>query len=489
MRRALSVFLFVGLAILSTKSFAGNCDKPWKGNLSDSKNKYEFRFQVTGIADTVVKLAFHKGENKLLVDSAVVDCKGRFVFTGQNRLPGGIYLLVIPGHPYFEFILNEDSKIYMEADTSDFMKTMKIEGSPENVKFYEYLSYTTPLRKDLAEKSNEYTALKDSLPERAEVLKQEAIALNDDLNSYLKELIEKEKGTFLSALLKGMEPIENIVPSCEVLGVAQEDCQKARFNWYKDHFFDNIDLSDERFVRTPILQPKIERYIEQLTVQAPDSIIKSADYLIAQTGDMYECFKNMLISITQKYEKSQVMCIDEVTYHLYKTYFLDSNRVDWISKETREKIEKEVWKIHYNICGKKSYPLNIADTAGVMHNLHSITNEYTLVVFWSATCGHCKKTMPKLHEKYIGDWKEKFDLEIYTVHIDDNDKALKDFIKKHNLSWITVNDPDDKSHFRQAYNIYSTPVFYLLDKDKKIIAKRIDIETTEKILTDLYSKK
>ena len=469
-------------------NFTG-CTSPWLNDF-DRSNAYELRFKVDGLADTVVKLAYHKGENKLLVDSAFVDCKGRFTFKGNKRLPGGIYLVVIPNQPYFEFLINKDYFMTFTTDTLGMMKNMQIEGSKENESFYKYLNQTTPLRKKLDELSKEYAKLKDSIPEQAEPIKAEAIALNTQLNKSLDSIIVAEKGTFVSAILKGMEPIENAVPLFTEIE-DKDERQKARFNWYKEHYFDYVSLSDERFVRTPILQPKIEKYIESLTVQVPDSINKAADKLIAQTGDCYECFKNMVITITQKYEKSQIMCIDQVTYHMYKTYFLDSNRVDWISKETRDKIEKEVWKIHYNICGKTSYPLNVPDTAGVMHNLHSLKNEHVLVVFWSATCGHCKKTMPKLHKKYIEEWKAKnnWDIEIFTVHIDDNDKALKAFVKEHKLSWITTNDPDDTSHFRQAYNIYSTPVFYLLDKDKKIIAKRIDIETTEKILEDFYSKK
>ena len=108
------------------------CPSLWTNTFEKSTNGYEFRFKIKGIADTIVKLAFHKGENKLLVDSAFVDCKGRFLFKGNKKLPGGIYLIVIPNQPYFEFIVDEDYHMYLETDTINMMQNMKIEGSKVN---------------------------------------------------------------------------------------------------------------------------------------------------------------------------------------------------------------------------------------------------------------------------------------------------------------------------------------------------------------------
>lgn len=61
------------------------------------------------------------------------------------------------------------------------------------------------------------------------------------------------------------------------------------------------------------------------------------------------------------------------------------------------------------------------------------------------------------------------------------------YIKEKELNWINVADLDLKSNFRAYYDIYSTPVIYVLDRNKKIIAKRIDVENLGDFLTN-YSK-
>ena len=55
---------------------------------------------------------------------------------------------------------------------------------------------------------------------------------------------------------------------------SQSRIRGCEFAW------DDFDFSDERFVRTPFLQSKIERYIKELTVQVPDSLIKEADFMV-----------------------------------------------------------------------------------------------------------------------------------------------------------------------------------------------------------------
>jgi hypothetical protein len=57
------------------------------------------------------------------------------------------------------------------------------------------------------------------------------------------------------------------------------------YRYYKAHFWDNIDFSDDRMLRTPIFHPKVKQYMEKLTAQGPDyvdSINASADYLISK---------------------------------------------------------------------------------------------------------------------------------------------------------------------------------------------------------------
>jgi hypothetical protein len=58
----------------------------------------------------------------------------------------------------------------------------------------------------------------------------------------------------------------------------------------------------------------------------------------------------------------------------------------------------------------------------------------------------------------------------------------KNYIKENKLDWINVADPKLQNNFREEFDIKTTPQIFILDKDKKILAKKIDEETLEKIM-------
>ena len=60
---------------------------------------------------------------------------------------------------------------------------------------------------------------------------------------------------------------------------------------YKQHYFDSFDFADERLLRTPIYHSRVNAYIKNLTLQMPDSITLTADYLIDKAKPNKETYK------------------------------------------------------------------------------------------------------------------------------------------------------------------------------------------------------
>ncbi len=63
------------------------------------------------------------------------------------------------------------------------------------------------------------------------------------------------------------------------------------------------------------------------------------------------------------------------------------------------------------------------------------------------------------------------------------------FIKEHHLGdWINAWDPDHSTDYRRLYDVYMTPVVYLLDDHKKILAKQLDVKQLSDFLDHLNNK-
>ena len=64
-----------------------------------------------------------------------------------------------------------------------------------------------------------------------------------------------------------------------------------------------------------------------------------------------------------------------------------------------------------------------------------------------------------------------------------NKEEWTKFLSEHNLfDWINVWDKDHLSQFKILYDARTTPGIYILDENKKIIAKKMTIEQLDSIL-------
>ena len=118
--------------------------------------------------------------------------------------------------------------------------------------------------------------------------------------------------------------------------------------------------------------------------------------------------------------------------------------------------------------------------------LHDIDTPFTILYFWEADCGHCKKSTPALYEVY-NNLKNK-GLEVVSVHVINSVEGKEkwvDFVNEHHLyDWINCWSPYS-NEFRKAYNLQSYPQLFLLDEDKEIVAKKITPEQAESIINNL----
>ena len=202
------------------------------------------------------------------------------------------------------------------------------------------------------------------------------------------------------------------------------------------------------------------------------------------------------------------MGMDAVFVHMVENYYM-TGEADWVEEDQLQKIEERAEKIAPNLIGRPAPPfLNqlgmpfMKDTNGVIHRLYDIESEYTLLIFFGPDCGHCKKELPRVKKvvdsliaspKFLSPHKP-IDIKVYSVQTEFDKKKWKEFIVNQEIGdWINVGDiqqdpdgnPAASSNWRDEYDIYSTPVIYLLDKDKKILAKRIDYKQISKVIKRL----
>jgi|JI10StandDraft_1071094.scaffolds.fasta_scaffold01937_17 thiol-disulfide isomerase/thioredoxin len=444
-------------------------------NKSIAQEGYELRFKINGLKDSLVHIANYYGEKQYLKDSAYADANGNILFKGAESLPGGIYLFVFPNKTYFEFLIDKEQKFNLECQMGNVIETMKIKGSNDNVLFYEYLKFIQDRSKEVEPLKAQRKAMADN-HQPTDSLDEKIKAIDKLVIDFKTNFINTHPDCILSAIFKGSQDPE--VPELPIKPDGSRDSAFAYY-YYRNHYFDKLDLSDERLLRSPIYHNKLQYFTKNLMIQIPDSIIPMADMLVNAASRNKETFKYMVWFLTNTYETSNIMGMDQVFVHLVKNYYT-KEKAYWVDETTLYKINDRARILEPILLGKKVKNLILTDSSGVYQALYNVNTPYTILYFWDPDCGHCKKATPKVKAYY--DKVKSKGVQVYAVCTEVEMEKWKNYIKENKLDWINVADPKLQNNFREEFDIKTTPQIFILDKDKKILAKKIDEETLEKIM-------
>jgi thiol-disulfide isomerase/thioredoxin len=452
---------------------------------------YNIAFSCHGLQQQNVKLAYHLGASQYLKDSLKTDVSGKCVFKGKEKLAPGVYMLILPGNKYFEFLVEDDQTFSVscnfkpgpvadakqkpsDSKWSNYeITSIKFTGSDLNNNFLSYESGWQDLQKADSRLKKQYQEAKGNAG-RQEEIKQSITDQEIKMKSWLSSQAEKYKGTLLGAIIKSIIPVDIAIKDIPA-SAANPDSVKRFWSYiyYKNHFFDNTELTNPGLIRSPVLASKLEQFFSEVVIQAPDSINKETDILLKKCKAQKEVYQYVTSWIFNKYASSQYMGHDAVVVHIADSIYL-AGKAPWASNEFIADLAKKVNRLRPNLIGKKAKDLVMNSFSGNYVALYDIKTEFTILYFWEPDCGHCKEATPKLKEFY--DKNKGKGIEVFAVCTKDNKELWEKYITDHHLTWINGWDPERLSHFDYFYNVESTPLVYILDKNKNIIAKRISVE-------------
>jgi len=437
------------------------------------------KITVRGLENSNMILANYYGDKQYVKDTLVFDKKGMLTIKADTMLPGGIYLAVFPllGNRYFEFVVSEPS-FSLETDTTDLSGHMRVTGSEENRLFYDDMRYLGVQRIASDSLSKLYKTAKDG--SEKENLRNQLIRIDSLVKAHRTNVMEKYPTLFYGKLLKMMQDIQ--VPDAPRDATGKITDSTFQWRYYKSHYWDNVDMKDERVLRCPVYHNKLKTFMNQTIVQHPDSVNAAGDELLSKTDMKGELYRYTLSYIFNEMANSKVMGMDASYVHFGKNYFC-KGLTPWVDTAKQFKICDRVNRLEPVLVGKKAQRLilPVDSTEKQWKNLYDVKAKWTILAFWDPDCGHCKKEIPVLADAYHNLKKMGIDVEVFSPAIMEieNYKDWIEFIQKNKLDWINVCDPHRHSNFRWEWDIQSTPQVYILDKDKVIRARRIGAEQIE----------
>lgn len=477
-------FIFFSVPAQTKKTLAKTSANPVAAK---SPAGYEIKVKITPLKNTLIYLYNHYGKtNYQVADSTVLNSNSEGVFSGNKKLPQGIYLIVTDKRVrLFDVLMDNTQHFTVVADTSHPDKPA-FSGSADNALYQNYTSFLSKTVPKITELQKQLSAAKSK--EDSSKLQTAYTAVNKEMTEYRNNVAKKNPESLLAAFFNAMKRPE--VPEFNVASDSLK--QLYGYRYMQEHYWDDVDFSTEALVRTPFFEPKLEEYFKYYVSPDADSIIPQVKYMLLASRSSTEMYRFLLAKFTNKYINPEIMGQDKVFVYLFENHYLKGD-TSFLSAKDRETIFKRGWSLIANQIGEVAPQLSLTSIDNTPVNLYETNADYTLVVFWDPNCGHCKTEIPRVDSIYRAKWKN-LGLKVFAVNVDEAAlKVWNDFVKQYRLqewthAYQTKSARDAEAaagqpNFRQLYDVYKTPTLYLLDKQKRIIAKNLEISGFDEVLS------
>lgn len=466
-------------------------------------------FNISNLNDTTIYICKYLGVNLFYADTAVMK-KGVVVFDGSKH-QSGLYAVVLPGMKYFEFIHDHEEVNISVVNTHDPMSSVKVVKSENNKVFYQYVNYfnqrNTKVNK-LYQDLNFAYAIKDSV--QINNIEDSIIFFQKEVVDFQKLIIHKYQNLFVADLIRMTLEMELPEFPKDENGVITDS--NYVYNYYIKHFWDGINLKDYRLVNTPVYHNKLNLYFSpQGLMQQTDTIIKYADWLLNQmnqTDPNNRLFEYTLSHIAYKYDTMRIVGMDRIFWYMTEYYYCPPyNKAHWLTEEQKNEVCYENTRLDNILIGNYAKPLILLDTSETNWiNFYDNNANFTVLFFWSPTCDHCMIETPLLQKLYEQKLKER-NIAVYGIAyaIDNDFSAWKKFIHENNLTFTNMGlTPKiytqmitgdvssllqftnyESLNFPTVYDIFTTPMAFVLDKEKKIVYKQLSVYQLETAMDNL----
>ncbi len=462
------LFLFFWLFVIQTTASAS----------SPGHDGYRIEVELQHFDGDTLLLGYYFGKSQYLKDTARIE-KGKFVFEGKDELKPGVYLLVIPPDNKFVHVLiaKGQSHFSLSVDLDNIVQSAKFKGSEENVVYYDYLREldkrrprADTLRKRIVE---------DSLHKA--VYQKDIDKIDEEVNRIQDDIKVKYPSSVTAMLIHANKEIK--IPEYPELNV--EERKVKQFEFYRAHYFDNFDISDPAAMRSGLIQTRLDYFLQKLTYQYPDSQSVAMDYLLKKMGTDSEAFQYYLVHFLNESARSKRMGMDAVYVHLIDNYYA-KGFASWTEKEQLDKLIAQAEAARPTLIGKIAPDLTFYKESGAPVSIHGIESPYTVLFFWDPECGHCKKSIPTVVDFY-NTYKPK-GVEILSIctKTGQDISSCWNTVKERGMDiWVNAADQYIRNRYKTIFDVKTTPQIFILDKDKKIIIKKIAGEDLSKVMEEL----
>lgn len=423
----------------------------------------EISGSIENVSGNWIRLASYYGDRFTVIDS-LEQAGGFFFFTLPENTASGLYRIIysesndslLVKNRFVEFIVAGE---YLEIQISsgEDNPELNFESSDENRVYQEFQDYELYYEQEL---ENLYPDLN---PERDNQAYLETVSRyewrQNERRLFLDSLTGAHPGLYASRLIRAFQ--SPFVPG--------NLTHRERIDTLKQCFFDRAAINDPALLYAPVYAYKILDYLSLYAGSSADRdsqeehFIQAIDQLMLHVSGDEELRNFVVVYLLEGFEK---LDMELVQLHIAENYLDESCESDLV-----DLILERMEGYKQMAVGMHAPEFTIADAGGRVFSSADFQQDYLLLLFWSSTCDHCYDMLPKFKAWYEGEARG-YELEIVAISIDTSTQAFMDYMAVNDYPWLTAHEERGwYGETASAYFIYATPAMFLLDRDRKIVAR------------------
>ena len=423
------------------------------------------------IGDSLYLCRYH-GYKAMRIDSLLVINEQPLIFGGKKDLLAGMYTVKSKENSDKDidfFISNGAPQHFNITYTPAIgMPSVKVKGSPENEAFADYVSFST-LKEQ--EKLHLESYFKDpSLPpDSAVVLLQRISSLKQEMKDRNAAVEREYPGTTFALFAKIIQELEVSLPIIPPTVADRDSFTRAYyFDFYNKHYLDNVDFSDERFIRMPFMINMLYFYFTRIVSPEAAALNERVDFVMEKAKANRSVYEFIVRNLYDLFRTESYPEMEKVAIHIGDNYVMNDSG-NWKDKEYVARMSVAIRAAKLNPLGQQATDLHLQDFDGENISLYDVSAPYTLVYLYDPDCGSCRIITPEVYKIYLR-YREK-GFRVYAVYIESNKKQWKKYIDEQHFEWINVWDATGSENLYDKYDIHAIPTMLLLNKDKMVIGK------------------
>ena len=391
--------------------------------------------------------------------------------TGMYRIIFGqtTYAKIMNEPPqYLDFVFNNED-IHLITDFRAPDDSVQVVQSDENKIWFSFLKEEKRIieQLNLAQLELEFYQSKESSAKDMEKMLSDCILRFNQLQTHKSDLIERTLGLnpdmFASRLVKMYrEPFLN-----GNLSVDERD------QIYKDNFFNQLDFSDESLMNSSVLTKKVFVYLMNYAKKGlsrekqEEEFMKAIDAILTNVNQNEKVYEFILDYLVTGFEQLKM---DNLITYIAQKYSDTTCQTDGVSTLERKLLQQKM------VIGTLVPDFEMADANGNMIALSSAYCETNLILFWASWCPHCEEMITGV--KNMLSTKNHPNMRVFAISLDPSRDAWLEKIQQLNIeSWINLSDHQEwDGQTVIDYNVFATPTVFIVDKNRVIKGKPIDLK-------------